>query len=154
MLILHVFAYQIFMLSLSRGWIRGPSKMGFCPLGLCSANHTVSLFFRKTSKASCKKTWIFSWKAIKALVIHYTIQQCHFLILRYSFQHMQFKRVKTMVEELMYLYPSRNCWQLLILHNLLNSIMDVERPLMLIYSLYSGDLNYSISVFEHASYSW
>lgn len=66
---------------------------------------------------------------------------------------MQFKRVQTMVEEMMYLYLSRNCWQLLILHNLLNSVMDVERPLMLIYSLCSGDLNYSISVFEYASYS-
>lgn len=45
---------------------------------------------------------------------------------------MQFKRVQTMVEEMMYLYLSRNCWQLLILHNLLNSVMDVERPLMFI----------------------
>lgn len=39
-----------------------------------------TVFFRKASKASCKKTWSFSWKAIKVLVIHYTIQLCLFFL--------------------------------------------------------------------------
>lgn len=46
---------------------------------------------------------------------------------------------------MIYLYSSKNYWQQVILHNHLNRAMDVERPLMLIYSSYARDLNYSIS---------
>lgn len=78
-------------------------------------------------------------------MIHYIIQPCHCLILSYYFRDMQFKRAKTSLKQMIYLYSSKNYWQQVILHNHLNREMDVERPVMLIYSSYARDLNYSIS---------
>lgn len=67
--------------------------------------------------------------AIKVSIIHYTLQPCHFLILRYSFHDMQIKIVKRTLEQMIYLYSRRNYWQLVIPHDCLNRVMDVKRDL-------------------------